>query len=262
MTDSEFCVVCGRTGRALTDGLCADCAADRTVLLSVPEHAEVVLCPTCGARLSGRHWDRSGAGALLTAEDLAPFLVYHPEAGLRSIRWEEARSTATTRDLVGTARVRFRGVEREVPLALSVRTVHRTCTDCSRRSGKYYTAIVQLRGSGNARAERARELRARLDDVWREILRESRADWKRACSWREELPEGWDCFFSETLAARSIARLARQKFGARVTESASLYGRKDGQDLYRVTFCLRFPPESPAAGAPGRRSRAPDPLEQ
>lgn len=262
MVDREFCVVCGRTGRPLVDGVCGECAADRTTLVSVPAHVEVVLCPTCGARLRGRQWERAGASSLLTAEDLAPFLVFHPEVGLRSVRWEELRSTATTRDLVGTAKVRFREIEREVQLPLSVRTIHRTCIECSRRSGRYYTAILQLRGSGDSREERARELRARLAGVWEELVREARPEWRRACSWREELPEGWDCYFSETLAARAVARLARQKFGAKVTESASLYGRKDGQDLYRVTFCLRFP-RAPGPGRPatGRGPKA-DPLEQ
>jgi hypothetical protein len=64
------------------------------------------------------------------------------------------------------------------------------------------------------------------------------------------------------MAARSIARLARQKFGARVTESASLYGRKDGQDLYRVTFCLRFLRGETSAAPAVRRGAKDDPLEQ
>jgi 60S ribosomal export protein NMD3 len=262
MSAGEFCVVCGRTGGPLTDGLCADCAADRLSLVSVPDHAEVVICPTCGARLLGRHWERAGASSVLGAEDLAPFLRFHPEVGLRTVAWEELRSTATTRDLLGRARIVFRGIGREVELRLSVRTIHRTCPACSRRSGKYYTAIVQLRGSGDDREERARELRSRLENIWDGILAEARKDWTAAFSWREELPEGWDCFFTETLAARSVARLARQHFGARITESASLYGRKDGHDLYRVTFCLRFPrPDAPVASA-GRREARNERLEQ
>jgi nonsense-mediated mRNA decay protein 3 len=257
MADAEFCVLCGKTGRPLTDGVCAECAAARETLLRVPAHGEVVVCPTCGARLRGRHWERPGASPVLTAEDLAPFLEVHPEAGVRRVLWEEVRSTATVRDLVGHARVRFRGVERDVDVALSVRTVHRTCPDCSRRSGKYYTAVVQLRGGADDRGERAPARRARLEELWSHILREARADWRHAESWREELPEGWNCYFSETLAARSIARLARQRFGAAIQESASLFGRKDGQDVYRVTFCLRFPFTAPATPSrPDERSAA------
>jgi len=166
------------------------------------------------------------------------------------VRWEEGKATGTVRELAGRARVRFRGIEREVPLAVSVRTVHRTCTDCSRRSGRYYTAIVQLRGGADDRREKAVPRRARLAEIWDAIVGEARSDWRGALSWREELPEGWDIYFTETLAARSIARLARQRFGASLTESASLFGRKDGRDVYRVTFCLRFPrPAGPRATA-------------
>jgi len=249
MTDGEFCVVCGSTDRALVDGLCAECAADRTVLVSAPKRGTVTICPHCGAREVGAHWERSGTGHLLTAEDLNPFLKIHPEAGVRTVRWEETGATATVREYTGRARTVFRGANREVVVPMSVRLVSRSCPDCSRRSGRYYTAIVQLRGPLDGPTEKAGPRRARLERQWQGLLGEARSDWKAAISWMEALPEGWDCFFTDTLAARSIARLAHQKLGASVKESASLFGRKDGHDVYRVTFCLRIPP---GAGAVGR----------
>jgi nonsense-mediated mRNA decay protein 3 len=245
----EFCVVCGATGRTLTDGVCAPCAADRTPLVRAPEHAVVVICPHCGARKVGASWKRAGASPLLTAEDLTPLVEVHPEAAVREIRWEERSSTATVRDLVGTARVRFRGIEREVPVELSVRTERQTCTDCSRKSGRYYTAVIQLRGATERLREKPPALRARLEGIWGQILAEARPDWRRAVSWQEDLPEGWDVFFTDTLAARAIAKLGKQKFGASLKESATLFGRKDGQDVYRVTFCLRFPRRGDVAAA-------------
>jgi nonsense-mediated mRNA decay protein 3 len=244
----EFCVVCGATGRPLTEGVCAECAADRTPLLRAPERAVVVICPHCGARKSGANWKRAGASPLLTAEDLAPLVMPDPEVGIRDIRWEEVAATGTVRELAGRARVRFRGIDREVPIALSVRTEHQSCPDCSRKSGRYYTAVIQLRGGVEREHEKPPALRRRLEGVWSEILAESRPDWRKAVSWEEDLPEGWDVFFTNTLAARSIARIAKQRFGASIKESASLFGRKNGQDVYRVTFCLRFP-RPPASGA-------------
>ena len=248
----EFCVVCGSTGRTLTDGVCAECAADRTALVRAPERAVVVICPHCGARRVGARWERSGASPLLTSDDLVPLLEIHPEAGVRSVRWEETSATGTVRELRGTARVRFRGAEREVTVPLSVRTEHHTCPECSRKSGRFYTAVLQLRGPSGRPSEKPAALRSRLEGVWNAVMAESRADWRRAVSWQEGLPEGWDVFFTDTLAARAIARVAKQHFGASVKESASLFGRKDGRDVYRVTFCLRFPRP---AGAP-RRSAA------
>ncbi|MGA9839342.1 MAG: 60S ribosomal export protein NMD3 [Thermoplasmata archaeon] len=258
--DGEFCVVCGATGRALTDGVCPQCAADRTALIAVPERAVVVICPHCGARKAGARWERPGSSPLLSAEDLAPFLRIHREVGLRTIRWEETSATATIRELVGTAEVGFRGAEREVEVRLSVRTEHQTCQDCSRKSGRYYTAVLQLRGGlERSSNEKSAALHARLDGTWSDLLAECRPDWRKAMSWREELPEGYDVFFTETLAARSVARVAKQKFRATIKESATLFGRKNGQDIYRVTFCLRFPRNAPALspGTPPSRSVEP-----
>jgi nonsense-mediated mRNA decay protein 3 len=249
--EGEFCVVCGTTGRPLTDGVCPSCAADRTTLVSVPEHAVVVICPHCGARKVGAKWEREGSSPLLTAEDLAPFLRVHPEVGIRRVHWEETSATATVRNLVGTAEVVFRGTPKEISVELLVRTEHQSCTDCSRKSGRYYTAVLQLRGGLERSNEKSPALHARLDGAWVALLAESRPEWRKAMSWREELPEGYDVFFTETLPARGVARVAKQKFHATVKESASLFGRKDGQDIYRVTLCLRFPRGDTSRLAPG-----------
>jgi nonsense-mediated mRNA decay protein 3 len=243
----EFCVVCGATDRPLTEGVCPACAAGRVTLVSVPARGVVVICPHCGARREGARWDRAGSSPLLTGADLAPFLAVHPEAAVRTVRWEEVSASATVRELSGRARVRFRGTELEVPLAFSVRTEHQTCPECSRRSGRFYTAVVQLRGDGERSSEKSPALRARLEGTWSRLLAECRPDWRDAVSWHEGRREGWDVFFTNTLAARSVARLAKQRFGASVKESASLFGRKNGQEVYRVTFCLRFPRSAPGA---------------
>ncbi|HTT72687.1 MAG TPA: 60S ribosomal export protein NMD3 [Thermoplasmata archaeon] len=249
--DGEFCVVCGATERPLVDGVCAECAADRASLVTAPKRAQVVLCPHCGARLVKDHWERAHSSPVLTAEDLAPFLVVHPEVGIRRVRWDEVAATGTVRELLGHADVGFRGARRDVAIPLSVRTEHRSCPECSRKSGRYYTAILQLRGPADDRPERATDRRARLDAAWNEVAREIRPEWRHAVSWREERPEGWDVYFTDTVAARSVARLVQQRFGGAFKQSASLFGRKDGRDVYRVTYLVRLPRPG---GAPAPRT--------
>ena len=146
MTEGEFCVVCGATDRPLVEGVCAPCAVDRTALVRARRHGAVVVCPHCGAREVRDHWERAGASRLLTAEDLLPFLEVHPEAGIRRTRWEELSVSANQRELRGTFHVMFRGVARDVEIPLTVQVVSRSCPECSRKSVRYYTAIVQLRG--------------------------------------------------------------------------------------------------------------------
>jgi nonsense-mediated mRNA decay protein 3 len=247
MGDSEFCVVCGATGRDLVDGVCAECAADRTKLVTAPQRVVVTICPTCGARPVGTRWEGAGSSSLLTATDLTPHVQVHSEVGLRRVDWEERSYTPTVREFEGTAHVGFRGAERSVQFPMSVRIDHRTCPECSRKSGKYFTATLQLRGPAEGPFEKSPALRDRLETQWNRMLNEARPDWKRAVSWLEPLPEGFDCFFTDTLAARAMARLAKARFGASLKESATLFGRKDGRDVYRVTFCLRFPRPPKAA---------------
>lgn len=248
-TDHEFCILCGRTGRELVEGVCSDCAADRATLLSPPGRGVVVLCPTCGARKLGSHWEREDTSTVLTHEDLNPLLTVHPEAAIRSIQWEETQVSALLHEFRGTARVRFRGAERTVEVPLTVKVEHRTCPECSRKSGHYYTAVLQIRGELDGPREKPPQLRDRLEQQWTTLMRDARPDWRKAVSWREALPEGWDLYVVDTLAARSMARLAKQRYGAKIKESATLVGRKDGNDLYRVTFCLRLPREPTSSRA-------------
>lgn len=237
----EFCVVCGRTDVPLVDGLCADCFARRTPLVRSAEAPVVVLCPTCGARKVSQHWERAGAPVTLTGEDLVPFLLVHPDVGVRRVRWTETGANPMVREIEGDVDLRFRGTERHERVALTVRVQHHTCPDCSRRSGHFYTSVIQLRGPEGRLRGAARVLRERLLSRWDRVLPDARAEWRRALSWKEERPEGWDFYLTDTLAARALARLMKERLSAELKESATLWGRRHGEDVYRVTFCLRIP---------------------
>ncbi len=259
MAGGEFCVVCGSTGVPLVDGVCSRCAAERTTPVELVADPTVILCPVCGARKVGPTWVRQNSSMLLTAEDLTPLLRVHPEVGVRRVEWTEVAHRPALREYRARVHLRFREQERIADLAVTVRVERRPCVDCSRKTGHYYTAVIQVRTEEGSRHERAEERRDRLAGQWDAVAREGRPDWTRAISWREALPEGWDLFFTDTLMARAMAKLAKQRAGADLKESATLVGRRHGEDVYRVTFCLRFPrPADPADPAPrvGRRTAA------
>ncbi len=238
---ADFCVVCGRTGRPLVDGVCADCFASQHPLIRTPQRAVVTICPTCGARRVRQHWERADSSPQLTEMDLTPLLDPLPEVGVHRVHWQETGRVGTIGEYVGTAEVSFRGGDRTVEVSLDVRVESRTCPECSRRSGHYYTALLQLRAAPGDAREKPKELKRRLENAFVGMLPDARAEWRKAIAWREELPEGWNYYFTDTLAARAMAKLAKRRFDAGLTESAKLVGRKDGRDTYRVTFCLRIP---------------------
>jgi nonsense-mediated mRNA decay protein 3 len=253
-----FCVVCGRSDVPIEDGVCADCFAKTHDLLEVVDRPTVVLCPTCGARMIGSHWERTGAPGLLTPEDLLPFLRPLEEVGIRRVSWEETGQNPLRRDLRAVATVRFRGAERSVAVEFPVFIEHRTCPECSRKSGRFYTSLIQFRGPEDRPKGSHREDREKLHALWAKHIPDARKEWKAALSWEEERPEGWDFYLVDTLQARGLARWMKGRLGAKLSESPSLYGRKDGRDVYRVTFCLRVPAERiEAEGAPAepRRTR-------
>lgn len=259
MVEGEFCVVCGGEGVPLVEGVCSNCAARRLTLVTVVDSPTVILCPICGARKAGPLWSRQNSPTLLTAEDLNPLLRVHPEATLRRVDWTEVAHRPASRGYRAMVHLRFRDNEQVVELAVSVRVDRRPCVDCSRKTGHYYTSVIQVRTAEGGRHERAEERRERLALQWDAVARDGRPDWVRAISWREALPEGWDLYFTDTLMARAMAKHAKQRAGAELKESATLVGRRHGEDLYRVTFCLRFP-RPPDSGEPpkpvGRRTAA------
>jgi nonsense-mediated mRNA decay protein 3 len=243
---AEFCVVCGRTDLPLEDGLCTECFAARNRLVDVDPEARITLCPICGSRKHRDLWQPSRTGTFLGSEDLNPFLRPLPEVGIRKVDWEEVGAEANARIYEGVAKVRFRGSEREIPLALRVKIIGTTCPTCSRKAGHFYTAQIQLRGPDGRLPPGARRLRERLRSAWEAVLPEAKPEWRDALSWAEELPEGWDFFVTDTLAARGLAKLFKLRAGAKVKESATLWGRKDGRDVYRVTVLIRLPlPDRP-----------------
>ncbi|HEV2231472.1 MAG TPA: NMD3-related protein, partial [Thermoplasmata archaeon] len=122
-----FCVVCGRTDQVLEDGVCPDCFAARTPLVRAPTRPTVVLCPTCGARRIGAHWEGRGRPSLLGSEDLVPLLEPYPGVAIRSVAWTDESTHPLLQSLSGVVTLRFRGSERTEPVHLNVKVEHRTC---------------------------------------------------------------------------------------------------------------------------------------
>ncbi|MCI4349281.1 MAG: 60S ribosomal export protein NMD3, partial [Thermoplasmata archaeon] len=189
-----------------------------------------------------------GRPLLPGAADLLPLLLAHPEASIRTVDWTDASVHPLMREVDGVVHLRFRGMERTEPVRLTVKIEHRTCPTCSRRAGHFYAATIQLRGGDDAPREKAPARRERLQQSWASVLHEIRAPWKSAISWTEDLPEGIDLYLTDVLSARSIARVLKRALGARLVESATLWGRKNGKDVYRVTFCARVPMVRPDHG--------------
>jgi nonsense-mediated mRNA decay protein 3 len=246
LTDEAFCVVCGKSGVKLFDALCADCLAAKVRPITLPPQLRVIVCPFCGARLYGRHWEKGPPPGFLQGKDLEGHLTVHPPFTLKSVTWEEGGQNPKLRQYSGLAVVELGGSSLEVRLQTEVKVQHQVCPHCSRRGGKFYTAKLQLRADEDVDAERdLAEFRESVILLWNRLLARSSKSWSEAIAWDEVLKEGVDVYFTETSVAKVVAKELRSFTGAQTKESASLWGVKDGRQVYRTTVLLRLPPILP-----------------
>jgi nonsense-mediated mRNA decay protein 3 len=138
-----------------------------------------------------------------------------------------------------TALLTSSGVEMERQLSTVVRLKRGSCTECSKQQGSYYEAILQVRGPGKSLDEAEEREIERIVKGRVGSLRKSSRD--VFISKTESVKGGLDFYFSTIPTAKSIARELQETMCAEYKESSSLWGRRDGKEVYRMTFLVRMP---------------------
>jgi NMD protein affecting ribosome stability and mRNA decay len=120
----------------------------------------------------------------------------------------------------------YYNAERDIAFEKSVHmmVVHRTCTDCFKRSAGYYEAVVQLRGN----PDRVEKLEAKI----REYLETKGA----FVSKTDKQEAGLDVYVSSKALISEFFTHRKLK----PKKSFTLYGMRNGKSLYRNTYFLRM----------------------
>ena len=231
---SKFCPKCGKQTDEFFDSMCKDCFKQGITLLA-PENLElsVSVCPHCGGFFKGKE-RTSIEPAVETAVLKAIRKKYGAEtpveiAGLRVELAENKRSAYVSI----AVKAEISGVEIEETGEFTAALKRAICERCSRIAGGYYAAIVQIRAE--VRIPTDEEL-AVAENIAHASLGES-----DFVSKEHMLKEGLDIYVSSAEYGRRISRAIVKKLGGNFSESKKLYGRKDGRDIYRVTFLVRLP---------------------
>ncbi|HUR61249.1 MAG TPA: 60S ribosomal export protein NMD3 [Candidatus Thermoplasmatota archaeon] len=238
----QTCVECGAQVPKLINGSCPDCFVKKEPLLMVPEVLDVELCAHCDARHVGSHWFDPDEGVPLShirEEALRGAVRVHP-----LVRGAGVEVTETPQDdrhfrnrvkLLGDVE----GVTVQDEKQVLVRMRKSVCDRCSRMFGGYYAAVIQLRGSQrDARPEEIKKAHKAIGD---ELDRLRAAGNRQAFLTKSgPVPGGFDYYIGDIEAARILSKLVASRLGATVQETAKLAGRKEGEDIYRVTFLVRI----------------------
>jgi nonsense-mediated mRNA decay protein 3 len=232
-----FCVECGREGPT-HEGLCGECFLRKHPVVRPPEALDVSVCAHCGRIETDRGWEK------VDLEDAIPALLearipVDPAAGRHAFTHAVRREDARNLLLTVTLQARVHDLDVVESFRTRLRVKRRVCPTCSRQRGQYFEAILQVRAEGRALAK---EERARLlAFVEAAIARRVRKGEALFISKVEDVRGGADVYLSSNSAARTIARELADAVHGAVGASPKIYGRKNGKDLYRVTYVVRVP---------------------
>lgn len=231
-----FCVECGSEG-PLYEGLCESCFLQKNQFTLVPKTVDLLRCNHCLEFLIGGSWHRYTS----LEEALADAIPIQVRIGAEvtgiqiNITPQDMRNYGVELEIT----VRVYDLEKKERHRTLVRLKGTSCPRCSRIKGSYFESIIQVRS-------RNRHLdRDEMDELMGHIERrvESAAEQSREMfiSKVEELHGGFDVYLSSNSLGRAIARELAAMHGAEFKESSSLVGKKEGKDVYRMTFLVRLP---------------------
>jgi nonsense-mediated mRNA decay protein 3 len=237
-----ICVECGAEAPKLIGGCCPACFVKDEPLLVVPQVLDVELCAHCDARHVGSHWFDPDEGVpLQEIREEALRAAVRVHALVREADVEMAERPQDDRNFEYTVRLLgdVEGVPVQDESRVLVRMRRGVCDRCSRMFGGYYAAVIQLRGS--QRDVRPGEIKLAHKTIGDELDR-LRATGNREAFLTKSgpVPGGFDYYLGDIEACRLIARVVADRLGATVAETAKLSGRKEGEDIYRVTFLVRI----------------------
>ncbi len=232
-----FCVECGRE-EELIGSVCKECFSKKNVIASLPEHVDLTICAHCSSMETSKGWKDVGSMREAVEESIRASLVLLKGATVSDMRVELDQKDERNLQAEVSLMVSAHGAEFERHLSTMVRIKRGACKECSKQQGSYYEAILQVRGPERNLAERtAAEVERLVRDRVASMRKNSREIF---VSKVEKVKGGLDFYFSTIPAARTIARELESSMCAEYKESSSLWGKRDGKEIYRMTFMVRF----------------------
>ncbi|HIH36489.1 MAG TPA: hypothetical protein HA232_01095 [Methanocellales archaeon] len=229
-----FCPNCGQRSE---NGLCTQCFLEQFDLVNCPPLLVAKVCTTCGSCFRNGKWVECDLNSLTTstvrsqlninpaAEDVHISLV--PE-----IFGENMRVHAHV-----DAMVRGRAVSEDFDV--DVRIARKSCDRCRLITGGYYEAIVQLRAENRYPTS---EERSRCKDITANVINQlQKSNRMTFISDIKELKEGIDIYVVPIHAGDQVSKAIAERFGGQISRAAKLAGRREGKDVYRVSFSVRLP---------------------
>jgi len=235
-----FCPECGKETSELYDNRCSECFLSTLALIKCPLVLKIRVCSVCGAHFTAGKWVRETDQRDVLFHEITGSITLHPDAKHEELDISEEELDQSRFLVHVTINAVVSGLNATATVDVEVRVKKETCDTCSRIAGGYYVGIVQLRADKRIISATEVDRCIELADHLLKKLTE-KGDHFAFVSKVEELKEGVDLYIGSAASCKQVCRAIIRELGGSYTTSPSLVGRKDGEDLYRITCAMRLP---------------------
>lgn len=233
-----LCLRCGKREQ-FADNICENCILETVKPIQAKPVVHGTVCPTCNRIQKGGSWEEC-AGNLPDAACQIAFDSLMVDSSVRSPHIEISvdHGDSNTYKISAETRSNYKGVFVEQNLSVEVRITQSQCSFCSKQSGNYFEAILQIRGLEGLSDSEIEDLLYFIED---KIEKTSLKDPNVFITKKEKVRGGYDYYLGDNTFAKQFSQKLHEIYGGEHKWSSSLFGRKEGRDVYRHTYLVRLP---------------------
>lgn len=235
---NKFCVKCG-TEKNLVSELCRDCFKDENTLLKDLKEIKIIICDNCKKYMNKNAWrepfsnDHIKNIKKIVGHLLEEKIIATPKAKIKDVNvnvevHESAKFTNGSLlninaelDIIGI----IDNIEMEESYNIPLKVRFSTCNICRKKGTNYYEAKLQIRPKNDRVLKFVKSYCKTKNLFISKVIEEK---------------YGYDVYLSEQKEARNLGNLLKRKFNGEVTESKKIFGKRDGQDIFRATIAFRL----------------------
>lgn len=227
----KFCPQCGKKTEELFNSLCKTCFLEGIKLLEVG-NLEITVCKGCHNYFKG---EKKTSIEKIIKNFIRKEITKNYGYTVENIEIEEIKLKDNSNSAMVLLKVSVmaKGVKIEEEEEKEVIFKKEICERCSKKAAGYYEAIVQLRAKNRIPTEKEQEIAFELAYF---LL-----DEEDFISKVEKLKKGLNLYVSSIESGRKISKEIIKRLGGVLKESKKLVGKKEGRNVYRVSFSVRLP---------------------
>lgn len=226
------CILCG-INDAKYENLCESCFLKNTEFITLVESIDLTICPHCNAIKIRKEWIYNRSLENVLSEYLLSTAKKHHDFDSVAIRLSISKNLDKIKSEV---KVTYKDLTKEELFETRLQVLKNSCPVCNKVMGDYFEAVLQIRSDRDISNPEKSEL---IELIVREVKNQNNPN--IFIMKYEEMHTGLDFYLSSNHYARILAKKIQDLYGGVIKESPHLYGRKEGEDLYRITYMIRFP---------------------